>query len=66
MFVARLGTNIQLPAMWNYSSYRTENTVRLLQQPEALSRSFSESWEICFRNHATTNTGALKLSVGIS
>jgi hypothetical protein len=39
-FVARLKTDIQLSAMWNCSSYRTENTVRLLQQPGALSCSF--------------------------
>ena len=34
-FVARLKTDIQLPARWNYSSCRTQNTVRLLQ-PAAL------------------------------
>jgi len=34
-FVARLKSGIQLPALLNYSSYRTQNTVRLLQQPAA-------------------------------
>jgi len=57
--VARLKSNIQLPAMWNYSSYRTENTISLLQQPAALSCSLWESRETWYRNHGPTNTGAL-------